>query len=572
VHILAGTNRPGIQLVVRSPDGATAVFGNPAPTPPGALGGGRLTAHWLSDRTLDVTIEPTGAGGWSGQWSVVFVDPAGSPGQARGRVQLRITGDLVPALVDADRLELHTGAVVPLRFGLLSETTRQPVPPAQVPGVATLAAELRASGGRLIAVAAGLGKGDLDRSFPLDLHGVPTGAATLRVTLSVRTADLQGGGGTPATPGTRLTDRVVDVPLTVLPPVNYPRVLGRVDFHRGEGPGPFTASLAVTGPGCVWVDGQTVAAAPDGVGTVSVAAATASRAGSCAAVAAGSRATLPLRLRLQHPGTGTVAGTVTVPLAPVGDPQRAVTAEVPFLADVVKPAAEPVRVSVLVAALLLGLGGPVLFLYGAKWWTARIPGLPLLGGTVPAVVRDGNVLRDGRPFAVTHDDVAYVAVPPGGTRRLVLDGGRVTLATRVGGRPTAAGYTLVGAEGMSAVTDGPHASSGRRGSTRLPLAVHNRWVALIADPARDDVDVLVLVSGSAGPATYARISEQVRTSLPGLVARVRAEAARTGASDTASATASGAGAKDTDWFAGSATQPSAGRPGTPTGTDWWEGS
>jgi hypothetical protein len=473
--------------------------------------------------------------------------------------------------VDADRLELHTGASVPLRFGLLSEATRQPVPSAQVPGVATLAAELRASGGRPVTVAAGVGKGDLDRGFPLDLRGVPTGAATLRLTLSVRTADLPGDGGTPATPGTRLTDRVIDVPLTVLPPVNYPRVLGRVDFHRGEGRGPFTASLAVTGPGCVWVDGQTVTAAPDGVGTVSVAAATASQAGSCLAVAAGSRATLPLRLHLQHPGTGTVAGTVTVHLAPVGDPQRAVTVEVPFLADVVKPAAEPVRVSVLVAALLLGLGGPVLFLYAAKWWTARIPGLPLLSGIVRAVVRDGSVLRDGRPFAVTHDDVAYVAVPPRGARRLVLDG-RVTLATKVGGRPTATGSTLVSAEGMSVVGGGPNASSGRRGSGRLPLAVHNRWVALIGDPARDDVDVLVLVSGSAGPPTYARISEQVRTALPGLVARARSEAARTGVSGTASAVASGAGAKDTDWFAGSTAQPAAGRLGTSAGTDWWEGS
>jgi hypothetical protein len=556
VHLLASA-APGVQFAVQPPGGAQIVFGNPAP-PPGTLGGGRFMAQWLSERTLDLSIERTDAVGWTGEWTVVFVDPVGTAGDTRAHTQIRITGDLVPSVVDADRLTLHTNDTVPLRLELRSEVTKQPVATTDLPGVVTLGAELRVSAARTVPITEPVDKTDLGRPITLKLTNVPPGNATIRLTLTVRTADLA------TVRGTQLADRIVDVPVMILPPLNFPHVTGRVDFPHGEGAGPFTAALTATGPGCVWVEGSTVTAAPDGVGTATVGATKATGAGSCLSVARGATARLQILLRLQRPGTGTVAGTVAVHLAPSGEPEHAITVAVPFLANVVKPAATRMRVAVLAAALVLGLGAPVLFLYLAKLWTARIPGTPLLAGTVRATLVGGAVRRDGRPFAVDHDDVEYVPVSSHGTRGLTLPGG-VTLAAKAGWKVTDPGWTGVEATGRTVLTTGLQRAPDGSGIGRLPLAVHNTWAALVGDLSCDDFEVLVLASGSAAAATYQQLSEEIRTRLPYVIEQARA------CSDTQGRAADGVPqTPEKDWLTGfPASAPGDHPTGIESTSHWW---
>jgi hypothetical protein len=510
VHVLAAADADGIQLVLRAPDGSRTVLRNDggAPSsPPATLGGGRLTARWLSKRTVDLSLNRNDAKRWTGRWSLTFVDPSPPIGGARGRTQIRITGDLIPSVTSPDPLQLRTGGTAMLRLGLSSEADGRPVAASTVPGDATQTVELHAAGGWTSTLAAPVTKSELDHEVALDLAGAPVGPATLRLILAARTAAV------PATSG-EAADHVVDLAVDILPPLNFPRVSGRLDFGGQEGVGPFEASLTVTGPGCVWVDGGAITASPDGVGTVGVAAATATDAASCLPVSTEQTASLPIRLTLQRPGTGSVAGTVTAHLAPNGAPDRAVDTQVSWIADVTKPPAESVRLSVLAVALLIGLGGPLLFLYVAKWWTARIPGVPLLCGIVRASVRDGAVFRDGRPFSVTHDDVAYVAVHGSGARRLALPQG-VTLVTKTGARPTSPGYVLLTAPGRAAV-GGPNVRSGRGPVGRMPLTVHNTWVALVGG-VEDGVEVLLLMTAGGDGDRYAQATEQIRAGLPRLV-------------------------------------------------------
>lgn len=562
VHLLAGANAGGMQVVVRAPSGVSVTISNPTPAAPPTLGGGQVTSRWLSERTLDLSIRRGHAAGWSGPWSVAVVDPSGTRTGARSRIQLRITSDLAPAVVGDDQLDLHAGDTPAIRLGLVSETTRQPVSAVDLPGDVSVAAEFRPTGAAARAVTATpVAKADLGRPINLDLKDVPLGSAVLRLTLRERTADTRAVEGHAAVRGTQLADRVVDVPLRVLPPLNFPRVSEHLTFQGGEGVGPFPAALTVTGPGCVWVDGATATVAPDGVGSASVKAESANGPQSCVTVAAGVTAKLAVRLTLRHPGNGTVAGTLTAHLAPTGAPQRALSMSVPFLADVVKPTVESVRDWLLIAALLLGLGLPALFLYGAKWWTARIPGQPLLAGAVPATLTGGGVVRDGRPFTVDHDDVTFLPVDSGGTRQLRLPGSGLILKTRMGWRPTAPGYTTVSAPGRTAVVD------------RLPLAVHNSWVAVLDDPAADRIDVQILLPGGANAATYDRLSQQIRTELPRLVEAARRRAAtstKAAPADTGEVNATAAGG---DWFGGappsSASAPDSDAPGRKSGDGWW---
>lgn len=516
VHILAGASEPGIDVVLKDPTGGPAtrfrhVEGEQIP--PRQVAGQQVSASWVTDKTLQLDLTRTSESGWEGQWAVVFVDPAGRAQGVRARTQIRISGDLVPALRDPVPT-LRSGDEAELLLGLASETTGAAVPPQDLLGTAALSATLLDSAGEERAVVARAAPAALADGTPLSLADVPPGGATLRLLLSVQTRGVPARAGRPAVPGTVLADRQVDVPLTVLPPLNFPSVGDRVDFGRLEGQGPFPAALEVTGPGCVWIGDTAVEAAPDGVSGTRITS-PASTPETCVRVAEGETATLPVSLGYDGLGNGTSAGEVSVNLAPADAPDRALQTPVAFVADLRKPADAETKLAVFLAALLLGIGLPVGFLYLAKWWTARIPGQGLAAGQIPVRVEGADVLRDDSPFTFSGLDLAFVSVDEGGVRR--LQAGGLDLRTRIGRSPTGSAYSE--AQAPTGVVLTP------QGEGRLPLAVHNTWAAVLSTPALDDVRVAVLLSANAvSGESFSRIAREVREQLPELVRRARHDA------------------------------------------------
>ena len=514
VHVLAGADRAGIQVLLRAPSGASTPFTFTTADPANVIvDGQQVTARWLSDRTLDVSLVRQVDATWPGEWAVTFVDPAGSSPDGTSRTQVRITGDLVPTVVNAGTLELRSGSLLPVQLGLVSEATGKPVDAAGVLGSATTSAQLMAADGKVVPLAQQVPADQLTVPRQLDLASVTPGDATLRLTLALRTADAPATAGRAAAPGTQLANRVVDVPVTVLPPLHYPTVSSSLSFGRIQGLQAHTAALQVTGPGCIWVDGTVVGASPDGVGTVTVTS-TFNSANNCLRLAEGQKAEIPVRLTVQHPGNGTVAGKVTAHLAPptTGDP--VIATPVSFLGDLVRPVDAGVRTAVFLLALILGLGLPIAFLYAAKWWTARIPGRTLLAGTVAVSVSEDAVLRGDDPLTFSHLDVSAVPVSRRGARNLALPGG-LQLRTRTGLNPTAPGRTRVLPASRDLVTS--------TGGEDLPLAVHNCWIARSSNAAETQADVTVLVSAGAGPDVYARLAEDVRRRLPDHFTRMRVD-------------------------------------------------
>lgn len=532
VDILAGVDQPGISVGVIPP-------GAPAETrlgQPGAgagdldLTGTKLSYKWLTPRTVSIHAQRSAGGPWTGKWAVHFVDTSGARRDTRSRTQITVTSDVVPKWDNRPPTLRQGQPIEGARFVVVHGPDGSP---AQIAGAATITVGLLPADGRTpVPLSPPLAKQQFGEPVTLDLRAARAGAASVQLVLSVATATVpEFPGSSNLIPGTKLADQTVTLPVTIAAPATYPTVAGKVQFDHGSSAKPRHGSLAVAGPGCVWLEGTRVLTAPDGA-EATVSAAGARNEQSCIRLKGGERGSLPLTLTLQHTGNGTVAGDLRVALLPEsGTPQDKVTVPVAFVGNVVKPANTTVEWAVLVGALILGLGLPPLLLYAAKWWTARIPGIALFAGAVDATVSEDHVRRGSSDFAVSSDDVRRnVPVPAAGARHLDLGAFGVALQTKIGRNPAKPGYVVVDAHGTPSIS-GVAPYTDRSGTAaRLPLAVHNNWVALVPSPLPGaTVRVLLLVSGTAVPDTYAQLSESVNRHLPRLLERLRGQLGSAGA-------------------------------------------
>ncbi|MCW2608223.1 MAG: hypothetical protein JWO60_2916, partial [Frankiales bacterium] len=508
VDVLAGTTAPKVDILLSGPGGGAPArfhFTAPGEVAPQTVSGQQVRAEWLSDRQVQIDLSRSTLSGWSGQWTLVPVAPQGAPPGTKARTQLRITGDLVPRLEGAP--ELRADADTRVTLGIASERDGEPVPVEQVLGTARVSARLVSAGGKATPVAEAVGLTSAAKGLPVDLRAFPPGPAVLELRLAVQTAGTTVGGK--AVPGTRLAERRTDLPVTVLPPREYPRVTAEeLDLGKREGVGPHAAVLPLAGPGCVWLERATVETGPEGTGAALTS--TARSADTCVEV--GAKGELPLELALDESGNGTLSGLLTVRLAPKGETGKSLATTVPFVGDLVRPVDTKVLGLAFALALLLGIGLPLLFLYVLRWWTARIPGEALRVGTVPVTLVGRDVQRDGAPFTLDlAQDTRFQGVPDGGVRRLDVEG--LVLQTRSGASPTSAPWTEVTAAGSVVVT--------AEGKGRLPLGVHGSWVALL-DPARtSEARVVVLLPTHASPALLEQVAREVRSRLPELAAEAR---------------------------------------------------
>lgn len=474
--------------------------------------------EWLTDTTVSVDLvnPDRRASSWTGQWALVLLDPTKSSPGARSTVSISIAGNLFPSWPDQKTTALHTGeSVTGLRFGLVDDKGRT-VDARRLKGTGTLDAQLLLRDGTTLPVAEGLALRDLGkRATTLALTDVPVGRADLQLSLHVRTADFGG------IRGTELAPQVVTVPVDVLAPRGTPQLAQLADFGSVTGPVDAAATLRVTGPGCVWLDGSSpdVQAEPEQVGAVSVTS-TARGEGTCLRVAEGQTADLGLRLTTEQPGNGTLAGTVPVVVAPLDALNRQTVVQVPFTADLQRPIQALNFALALVAALLLGPGIPLALLALVKWLTAKIPARPLLAQQMLVHVREGRVLRDGVPLALRDTDFgAMVPLGAAGSRRTSVAG--TTLRTRTGLSPFGAGFVSVETSGQVGLSSTHPRPYGRRRQARLPLAVHNTWVATRAASApRDEATLLLLVGLDPAGDRRRQLVDDVAARLPELMAEL----------------------------------------------------
>ncbi len=532
VHILGGSvDTPGITAQLVGPTGQAVPLTPKAVgrTTRGDQGGVGLSWTWQSDRTVTVDMDRgAGTARWAGVWDLVFVDPSAAAPVGASRSNIHIYGDLTPSWTNQTDQPLNSGSVVPgVKIGL-TRTDGTPVDPQSLRGSVSVSASVVGRDGTQAVVATALDKRTLGDPVDLDLRAIPPGPATLRLTLNLTTAPAVRSKDGVTVGGTVLVPREVDLPLKIETPVGLPRLGGLVDFGTADGVTEVAGSLAVTGPGCVWVGGPAVSTtAPAGV-SVAVTADAATSGQACLPLKEGENGVLALHLRTDQLGNGTARGTIPVSISPPGEVDKAQVVAVAYTADLRKPFKTTNFVLALLAALLLGPGIPIGLLYLLKWLTARIPNRGLYARRIPVAVENGRLLRDGEPFELRGSDfVTMLSLGRNGARRIDADG--VPLVARTGWSPFGSGRVVVEMPGYVAASSEDPQPHGDRAAAHLPLAVHNKWVVL-HDPhgPRDRAEVLVLLGAEASPIQRDDLAERIAAEVPGVLPRLRQAAAASG--------------------------------------------
>lgn len=506
VTVLASSDPGARTVLLQSPQSAPVDLAREGGT--SAVAGANLEWSWKTDKTLEVTIVRANDAGWAGQWAVQFTGDQPTP-EGTSRTAIHLYGDLVPTWSQADQLTLRQGETVPdLQFGLQRLGTGELVDPATLASDITLDARLLVPGSEPLPIATGLVKGNLTAPQQLDLSQVRAGSAELELSLQVTTAATTAPDGTPA-PGTQLKPQTVSYPVTIRPPANYPEVPDTISFGEIEGEGSATATLPVTGAGCVWVEGSaTSRTLPQGVTAAAVTSSSTGRE-PCASK------NLELTVQPTGSGNGLASGTVTVFTAPANDATAApVPVEVSYRVEMVRPANAPLRIATFIAIFPAGLLLPLLALYAIKFLTSKISGERVFVAQLSGAVDENrNFLSSTSPPA----NPPSVPIDRSNRTRLTLPGGG-ELRTRMGWLPTEPGYVTAIFAGASVSGANP----GRSGQhARLPLRIQDNWVAVLSpsDPLHGPVSVHYLVGDLAN---LSRVHDDARSGLAQRVAALRA--------------------------------------------------
>jgi hypothetical protein len=485
VTVLATSELAGAAVSVQSPSGAIVDI----PTGSGSVDvdGAAISYVWESDRSVSLVIDGSASSSWSGLWQLAFTDPAGTSAGQTSKSNIRVQGTLLPAWGNAEDVALRAGDKTDgLAIGLRSRDGR-PVDLGVIEGSLAYSAEFRDSAGDSVTIIRTSDPADLAEPQSLDLSDAALGAGIVTLRSQITTAATTFEGEEIA--GTALEAETVTIPVTILPPLEYPVVGSSVDFGRSEtATVQLNSVLPASGDGCVRVGGDVeVVAGPADIGDVRVAA---DQDGCISPSDAG----IPLILTTDKPGNGTLNGTFVVTLEP--DPQgEAITTTVTFTASLIRPIDAVNFWLTLVLAIILGPGIPLAILYALKWIISTIPARMLYGFVADVSVTESGALRDGQPFAIHASDTANLVSIPSNARRLSI--GDVQLKVKTGWSPFGRGDVIVVAPGRTSISNGDPGTDRTRLRARLPLDIHNHWVLMRTpgEPA-DHARLMVLLGGN----------------------------------------------------------------------------
>lgn len=511
------------------------------------LGGARLAWEWITPRVVTLDLTRENPDNWAGPWGIVFVADRKSDELARSSITLK--GDITPVLTNRDELQLRAGdGRAQLKVGVVDRTGAR-IDPTTLSQETTLGVALR-SGSTTTPLASALVREGIEQPIDLDLDRLRPGTAELILTLDVTTQSWTEGATT--IPGTKLEPRFAAIPLTILPPANYPSIPARISFGSTEKADPVTVEVPIDGEGCAWLAGTTTFTGyPDGQDGAKLSSPAQDRAG-CAT------GKLSLTLDPAGLGNGSFTGTTKVMLAATDTSAEPISVDLAFDLSQSRPASQPVLWATLVAVTLLGVAIPVGLLYLVKYLTAKIPGTAVLGASASGPVSDGGAFTDnGVPIGVA--DLALTHLT--GNRRDVSVAGR-GLRARMGASPTEPGYVMVATAGASAGGRMPLQSRG--GHAKLPLAVQGTWMVEL-DPQRPvSGPVTVTVFTGPGAPGFQELLADVRSGIRSEVARLReGMPAEPGAQSGDAWGAAPSGAPGADPWSSPASNPGGARPADP---------
>jgi hypothetical protein len=366
-HLFAQTGLTGIVVQFEAPGAAQPVTIPSSGDGAVDVGTSVLRYSWINPKVLVVDGAPErGHENWAGQWAVTFIDPTGEHPNAVARSQIYLFGGLVPDV--SSKATFRQGERNVLGVQLVDEKG-VPVSIPSLPSTATLQA-------RLTDPATGVPQ-NLEvvvPSRPSDRYQVvyetpadyQSSSARLDLALDLTTkSGLQLGS----------TSRQFDIP--VKPPIEFPEVLpATLHFPSVSGTDSTKAQITLKANkanGCAWVIGSETKFAdrPDAVEGVNVdSTPNATSEKSCVKVPAGSTRSIAVELQPSSAADGSVHGQITIGLSSEGE-TKTISKSIPASFDVTRPVDSSTRWALVVVLMVLGIGGPIAWLWIAARREAR---------------------------------------------------------------------------------------------------------------------------------------------------------------------------------------------------------
>ena len=477
IHLFVITPSPASRIELQAPGAATPLElkdRRPSTVP---YGGGSVSVAWPSSEAATIDIVPQA--GSAGPWSVSLVDPAHA--KALGSAQEYTFSDVVATLQNLTQVQVGTATTLHARVG-----TRQ---------TGKAVTNLREA--TIVAVVTDPVHGTVDQvSFAPDpKHKDYTASYTPSpsITSSVLEVVLKLDATTRDGIDLRSTSPQQRVP--VRKPRGYPAIApDELVFSSVSGKHAAKATLQVlsaglkTEPGCFWVGAPVVTASPPGAGPLAFAVDGAGRAqGAC--LHSPLSGTLPVTLKLTPHSrvSGSVRGYLRVFTMPAKG--QALPTDIPFSFETTKGVDQTKQVLLFLALLLLGIGLPVVLLYGMNLYSTRFQAVEFVqAANLPVLVRPrtGEILR--------HSTIGAPAGPPAeplhlygadftqldaskDPKRFAFAGLRFSAHTPV--NPFAPSYATASPEGGAEV-----AREGRK--VNLALSLSGSWIFLYDPAATED--------------------------------------------------------------------------------------
>ncbi|MGL5405798.1 MAG: vWA domain-containing protein [Propionibacteriaceae bacterium] len=492
-EVLATAAANGTKVFLITPDGRQhelPAAGENIPIPDGIPG----HISWQTERTLSIVMDREKSLNWAGPWQVVFVDPNKNSAGQQSQSSILIKGDLKPVIAEISLPDVQTKKKVPVTLGL-ADSTGKHVDASKLAGTVQMDADLISSTGETISLAKGIAKEQLATPLVMDLTDAKPGDYALRTTLNLTTAAWQDPAGQ-SIPGTKLAPITVSTLVPVLPPPDYPVLEQQVNFGMAEGPADLTASVKATGPGCVWLSAAPAPeTSPKGIEEATVTSKHNSEE-SCLKIDKGATVEFPVTFTTKNAGNGGVTGVFTMTMKPSGSKGEALTADISYLADLHQKLNATKFWAVFLVAGLLGPLLPIGILYLLKYLIAsKFPDEAMIPALIPVTFEQGQIFRDGKPFAFQPEDKTNMISPKGRSQQV----GPYLLKAVMGASPFGAGYALVvpTMEGIIGASDAYPDPATKKRIPKLPLAVQNHW-ALLLDPSApaNTAQVLFIFAGT----------------------------------------------------------------------------
>ena len=512
VHVLASSDVEGLEADLYAPGATEPIVMSQSSGPQTSSG---VSYEWLTPRSLQIDLAADSVPTWSGQWRLAFVDKSSSTEGEQVHINLDLSSPLTLSWKDLESTELHQGETADnVQLTLLDHADGEPVDVSSLTGTIAASVTLTDSQGAETTLYESNDFGELSKPLSIPIGAdVALGEATVTSSVTVTTASTTGADGS-RIDGTTLAPTKATTEVTINPPLDFPALSAPVDFGRLEKDTTARAALQITGPGCVWVpsDAVTLTGAPEEAGTITMTSDAASQ-DSCVSVPEGGTADLDLSLSTHDHANGAITGNVSVMVAPLDEPDRAQTVDVPFRAEMRRPLDVGTAWTAFAIALLAGIGIPVGLLYLFKFLAARIP-----SGTVAVATTIVDVPQDDSPAAIEipSQDWAWVSVPKG-ARELSVGG--CTLRTRMGASPMSIPDVTVVAPDAPSIS-GASPIGARKGHAVLPLSVRGNWIAVLDQPDSPRRVTVVLVA-SMDDRAKERLVETAGRELATGVARIR---------------------------------------------------